>query len=247
MSKTPVRIRLIQDVPRNGTENMAIDEYLMRHQLAAAHTATLRIYSWKNPCVTLGYFQNVAKVRARLGKDADNLQIIRRITGGGMVSHTKDLTFSLITPMASGLLPGDVKTSYLKINEALREGLRKKFPEVEYADCKTVPSGRPGKEGDRICFDAPSCYDLLLGKRKIVGASQRRKDGVILHQSTIFFPECSFEELSEYILDGFKSKWSVEFEKRELSGKEIDEARSIEFSRYSDAEWANPAISYAPS
>lgn len=240
-------IRVIEDSPRCGTENMAIDECLMRRQKTSPYCASLRFYTWKTPCITLGYFQNVSKMRQRLGASARSLPLIRRLTGGGLVRHDKDLTFAFIMTAGAGILPTDVKSSYLKINEAIREGLRERFPDVEYADCKTVPSGRAGTQGDRVCFDAPSCYDLLLGRRKIVGASQRRKDGVLLHQSTIFLPECDSAELIALILKGMRSRLGLTPEMKPLTPDEIEEARSLEMSRYGDAEWANPSLVYAPS
>src|SRR6185295_277604 len=51
--------RLIIDPPASGAHNMAVDEALLI-DAAEHHTATLRFYSWKEPTLSLGYFQHYA-------------------------------------------------------------------------------------------------------------------------------------------------------------------------------------------
>ncbi len=216
---------------------MAADEVLMEVQKQPEATPSLRIYFWTEPAISIGYFQDVARMAHRF---QGSQSIVRRLTGGGLVHHGEDLTFSLILKDRNPFLPTDVKMSYLKVNEALRAGLKDEYPEVDYADCKTVPSGRG--EGDRICFEKPSCYDLLLGGKKIVGASQRRKDGVILHQSAVYLREPR-RVLTEKILDGFRKLWKAEFEERHFDANELARIKSVEKERYGSPEWASPVIS----
>lgn len=229
-----MKFRLILDKPRSGTLNMAIDEMLMEAQELPAASPALRIYSWDTPCRTLGYFQSIDEQRKR-GKGP----LVRRITGGGLVSHGKDVTFSLTLKESELSFMKDVKTSYLKVNEALRHGLRSFLSKLEYADCKTVPAiGQKNRHSDsRVCFEAPACYDLLLEKRKVVGASQRRKKGVLLHQSSVFL-EIPREKVIEGMLQGFKEKWGMEFEEKPLSEQELSLSVKKESERYSSPEWA---------
>jgi lipoate-protein ligase A len=166
-------------------------------------------------------------------------KVVKRLTGGGFVLHDKDLTLSLSLPGAGELFPSDVKTSYLKVNEALRWGLRKIYPDLDFADCKNVPSGRG--DDDRICFENPSCYDLLLKGKKVVGASQRRKDGAILHQATIFL-DAEHHTLTKCIQEGFEEKWGVVFEESALEPDELREAEKRELERYGAREWSVPPV-----
>ena len=150
---------------------MALDEMLMRRGEPA-----LRFYRWSRPCVTTGYFEDIRRVARRFGRSGPELSVIRRITGGGSVQHGDDLTFSLVLRVGSPFFSSDVKSSYLKINEAVRIGLRDDYPRLDYADCKTVPS-QSARQKERVCFESPSCYDLLLNGKKVLGASQRRTYG----------------------------------------------------------------------
>ena len=232
-------LRLILDSAHSATFNMAADEFLMESQRDPKVSPVLRVYTWDAPAVTVGYFQEVEEVARRLKSKEKKISVVRRLTGGGLVMHGRDVTFSLLLKNNNPFLPSDVKMSYLKVNEALRLGIKELYPEMDYADCKTVPSGRG--DGERVCFEKPSCYDLLIGKQKVVGASQRRRDGVILHQSTVFLKD-PIKTVTEKILKGFRELWKIDFEEKPLSGEEIKLIQKKEVERYGSPEWANPVI-----
>ena len=111
------------------------------------------------------------------------ISVVRRVTGGGAVFHGEDLTFSLVVKKEHPCFRGAAKDSYLKVNEVLRIAFKSIYPEIDYADCKSSLAPRGGAR--RICFEEPVCYDLLLKGKKVLGASQRRRGGVVLHQSSL--------------------------------------------------------------
>lgn len=216
---------------------MAVDEILMDAQrLPAGRRARtgvlpcLRFYSWERPAVTCGYFQSVADV----SKKFKDREVVRRLTGGGLVTHGEDLTFSLTLADAHPFFNGNVKDSYLKVSEALRIGLKPHYPGLDYADCRNALS--PRGRGERICFDQPACYDLLLGKAKVAGSSQRHTDGAVLYQSSVFLPG-GHDEVARRILEGFRKSWKAEFEERGLAEAELKKAAEKEKERYLSADW----------
>ena len=75
---------------RNASLNMAIDEAL----LGSATKPTLRFYGWMRPSLSFGYFGRYDDA-AREGGSRD---LVRRWTGGGIVLHGNDLTYSLVIP-----------------------------------------------------------------------------------------------------------------------------------------------------
>ena len=214
---------------------MAIDELLMESQALPGAFPVLRFYSWSEPAYSVGYFQNVEEIAKRFQCEKKNIPVVRRMTGGGLVFHGQDLTFSISVKNDSPFFKGEVKDSYLRVNEALRAGLQLLFPKIDYADCKSIPSTR-GKE-NRICFEAPSCYDLLIQGKKVVGASQRRKNCAVLHQSSIFLDMPS-DELRQGILNGFREKWGIDLFEKPLTEEEILSAEKKEKKRYASLEWA---------
>lgn len=218
---------------------MAVDEFLMRYQRSEEAPPILRIYFWDKPSYSIGYFQNVEKAARLCGCHESGRPLVRRITGGGLVSHGKDLTFSLVIKTSNPFLPEEVKASYLKINEAVLAGFRKKYPTLDFADCKTIPSGRGS--GERICFESPSCYDLMLNGKKVVGSSQRRTEGVLLHQSSVLLEDLN-KEAVRWLTEGFHEKWAVGFVEKPLTPSEWAQVQAIERERYSLADWSfNPS------
>ena len=229
------RMRLILDTARRPTLNMAIDEFLMESQKDSASLPTLRLYQWEAPAYSIGYFQSVEEVKRRFQCVEKKIPVVRRMTGGGTVPHRDDLTLSLALKESTAPFLKELKASYLRVNEAIREGLAANYSGLDYADCRSVPSGRAGKS--LACFDKASCYDLLLGGKKVVGASQRRQGGVILHQSSIFL-QGDPKILKQQIVQGFKQVWGVLFVETPLGREELIQAEALEEKRYAKSEWA---------
>jgi lipoate-protein ligase A len=218
---------------------MAIDESLLNFQRASNALPALRFYSWDKPSVSIGYFQKIETIAQKFGADKKDITIVRRISGGGAVEHGEDLTFSLTLKTINPFFSTDVKSSYLRINEAIRVGLKEFYPELDYADCRTVPTAKP-QSNERICFQTPACYDLLLSGKKILGASQRRIEKNLLHQSSMFLKK-GREPLIHGILNGFEYLWKVKFEEKPLSKEEIMVAKKLERKRYALRDWSRSA------
>src|SRR5713101_1936817 len=85
------KLRLIEEnEPRSAAENMAVDEVL----LFTADYPVFRSYSWIRPSVSFGYF-TAWKVVVSHYTERD---LVRRWTGGGIVEHGEDFTYSLVLP-----------------------------------------------------------------------------------------------------------------------------------------------------
>ncbi len=230
-----MKFRLILDLARPAALNMAIDEMLMESQSLPGAMPALRFYSWANPAYSIGYFQSVGKITERFRSAKTGVSVVRRITGGGLVFHGQDITFSIAAKQSNPFFSGGAKDSYLQVNEAARSGLQPFYPKIDYADCKTVPSGRANEE--RVCFEAPVCHDLLLDGKKIVGASQRRKNDVVLYQSSIFL-NGDKNNLLRHLINGFKEKWKIDLVEKPLSKTELLFAHQKEKERYASSDWA---------
>src|SRR5580700_1117427 len=77
-------ISLFDDpLPRSAPLNMAIDEAL----LGTGAGPVLRVYRWKRPAVSFGYFERWAPIHAA----HPDREAVRRWTGGGVVLHGEDV------------------------------------------------------------------------------------------------------------------------------------------------------------
>src|SRR5688500_2618026 len=90
-----LNVRLINDPPAPGAWNMAVDEALLE-SAAERGIATLRLYRWSEPTLSLGYFQAAGD---RIQHPASlGCPMVRRASGGGAIIHDSELTYSLAIP-----------------------------------------------------------------------------------------------------------------------------------------------------
>jgi len=91
---------------------MALDEALLE-ALPRLGRPVLRFYGWTEPAATFGYFQKFAEVeRATLLRP-----LIRRPTGGGLVPHDADWTYSLAFPAGHEWHALRAEASYRRAHE----------------------------------------------------------------------------------------------------------------------------------
>jgi len=153
--------------------NMALDEALLE-AAASIGQPILRFYGWSYPAATFGYFQSYQQVSSWTSMRP----LIRRPTGGGLVPHTADWTYSVIIPPALEWYQCSAVESYQRLHEWVSRALMAVGIETKLTPT-TDPSG-PGQ-----CFVGAEKYDLLAGQTKIAGAAQRRNKLGLLIQGSI--------------------------------------------------------------
>lgn len=152
---------------------MAIDELLLQQ----AQLPTLRVYRWMRASLSFGYFGEIAAVE-EIGAGRD---LVRRWTGGGIVEHGEDLTYTLVVPLDHPLSRIAAPESYRMIHEVIGAMLVAEGASVEAA-AKMDSATTSGE-----CFVNPVQYDLLASGRKVAGAAQRRTRWGLLHQGSVQF------------------------------------------------------------
>jgi lipoate-protein ligase A len=183
--------------------NMALDETLLE---TAAQTGApvLRFYGWTASAVTFGYFQKYTDVAA-----ATKLRpLIRRPTGGGIVPHDADWTYSFVVPPGHEWHSLKAEESYRRIHAWLRRAFAELKIETELAPCckKTLPGQ---------CFIGHEKFDLLWHDKKIAGAAQRRNKAGLLIQGSVQPPpvavaRADFEAAMQNVAeDNFSVRWQT--------------------------------------
>ena len=171
--------------PRDGPLNMAFDE-LMLEVSGERAVAVLRTYRWSEPFVSMGYFDRLGIVREQF----PGRPIVRRWTGGGVVDHRADFTFSLSVPAEHPLARQPATARYRAVHAGVARAL-------EHLGIRSQSAGRPAADvagtPPAPCFDAAVCGDLLSDGRKIVGGAQRRTRAGVLHQGSIQAPELALD------------------------------------------------------
>jgi lipoate-protein ligase A len=182
--------------------NMALDEALL-DSVSRLGKSVLRFYGWTEPAATFGYFQKFSEVeRAILLRP-----LIRRPTGGGIVPHDADWTYSMVFPPGHEWHLLAAVESYRRIHEWIQNAFAKLKIETELAPC--CKKSLPGQ-----CFAGHEKSDLLWHGKKIAGAAQRRNKLGLLIQGSVQPPPMSLvradweRAMQEVALERFNFAWT---------------------------------------
>lgn len=233
-------IKVIETGYNTAPWNMAVDEVLMN---GVNDVPVLRLYGWKPPAVSIGYFQRIdeeidIKKCSQLGID-----VIRRLTGGGSVLHDSELTYSFVTRK----YPQGIMESYKMICDAIVISINK------------------------LGFNAKffPLNDIILNDKKVSGNAQTRKKGVLLQHGTILLNvdvekmfsvlkvpsekirdkmitsikertiglNKTFDEVSYALKSGFGEKFNARLVSASITKKEEMDIENLARKKYATDEW----------
>jgi len=163
---------MLDSGPSSAVFNMALDEALLEASPGLGKPV-LRFYSWTERAASFGYFQKFSEVeRMTLLRP-----LVRRPTGGGLVPHDADWTYSLIFPPMDSWYDLKAIESYRRVHEWIQAAFAKLGLATELAECC-----RKAIRGQ--CFVGHEKFDVLWQGQKIAGAAQRRtRDGLLIQGS----------------------------------------------------------------
>jgi len=181
---------------------MAIDEALLLHAIRTQRQEPLlRFFEWERRSISIGYFQRI-QVAVDLAQDSGvPFDIVRRMTGGGIVLHGNDITFGLVIS-EKALLPllgkehQGLVESYRPVNTAVLKGIALLIGGTG-GSAVTLEGRQASLRDTKFCFAEPTKYDVVMDGRKVAGGAQRRLDGYILYQGSILLhpePESLLQE-----------------------------------------------------
>lgn len=175
---------VIDGEPRDAQGNMDEDSRLLESLQPKDHPI-LNFYNWKNSSITYGYFIKPESFLNLSGLEKLGIDLGKRPTGGGIVFHFWDISFSFLLPSSYKSFSFNPLDNYSFVNrivlKAIDEFLDDETKEVELMKIES-------SNDDFIknfCMGHPTKYDLLIDRQKVVGAAQRRKKNGYLHQGTI--------------------------------------------------------------
>ncbi len=249
-----MQFRILKTGYQNAAFNMALDEVLIERIALKKSLPALRFYGWSPKAISIGYFQSLEEeVDVEKSKNL-NVDIVRRLTGGGAVFHDDEVTYSIHVPMDLNILPIQILPSYKKICEAIIEGLKFFDIQAQFAPLN----------------------DIVVDGQKISGNAQTRKKGIIMQHGTILksvnvdemfkllkvpneklkgkliddikkrvssIDNCvqkqiSFEQIVEALKSGFEKKFpNINFVPSKLSVEEEKEVLNLMKEKYKKTTW----------
>ncbi len=193
---------LLKSGPSSAALNMATDEALLE-SAESRGCPVLRFYSWTEPAASFGYFQRFGDV-ARI---THLRPLVRRPTGGGVVPHEADWTYSLVFPPSHCWYRLKAMESYRQLHEWLQESFKRCSLSTELAAIRNKE--RPGE-----CFAGSEQFDLLRAGRKMGGAAQRRnRHGLLIQGSIQPVPaEIGRRQWEDALCRAAEGKWGIRLE-----------------------------------
>ena len=174
--------RFINTGFNTGKFNMVYDMKLA--QECKPDEAVLRLYRWKPYCISLGANQSFESINIEKAEQ-DNIDVVKRPTGGRAVLHAEELTYSVIMPLHQG---SSARNIYAEINNALSEGLGLYDCELSSIELEnSEPDLREfyKKEQSAACFAVPAKSELKFSGKKLAGSAQRKLGNAILQHGSI--------------------------------------------------------------
>ncbi len=234
------RIRVLETGHNSAPWNMALDEVLLND---LSDTPILRIYGWRPPAVSIGYFQSMDEEVDVAECNRNGIDVIRRITGGGAVLHDSELTYSFLTKK----YPQDIMKSYELICDAIiiainALGFVSKFSPLN---------------------------DITINGKKVSGNAQTRKKNALLQHGTILLDadidrmfsvlkvptekirdkmisdvkqrvtvlNKTFDEVASSLKKGFSEKFCASLDIDVLTAEERIATKKLAEEKYSTRQW----------
>ena len=177
--------RLLPSLPVDGYGHMALDQALLESAIYEDFTPTLRFLRWDPPALSIGRFQDINDIDLETCAQ-ENIDVVRRPTGGKSILHMDDFTYSLVFPPNCGL-PQNVVDAYSVICEGILAAVR-------HLGLQAVLQSRESGDYSQVkgaCFAASTQADLEYRGRKICGSAQVRRRGALLQHGSILMQDRS--------------------------------------------------------
>jgi lipoyl(octanoyl) transferase len=173
---------IVDQSPQSGQQNMAIDEWLLEHVGDIPMRSFVRVYSWCEPTITLGYFQDETQaIDSRL----TTCPSVHRLTGGGAILHDREITYSCVIPQSHPV----ARTPTL-LYVAIHQAIVKLLAQCGVECCMRQEAGQVRKDSETgtdpfLCFLRSDPRDVVIAEHKIVGSAQRRRKGKVLQHGSV--------------------------------------------------------------
>lgn len=139
-----------------------------------------RLYAWKPACVSLGRNQKDDFLDRSFLKE-NNIDVVRRLTGGRALLHADEITYSFICPTLYLKNGEHVVSSYKEISRILIGKFKTIGIDLDFGSNKQI------KTGFDYCMLISTGADLCYHGKKLIGSAQCRKQGYILQHGSILY------------------------------------------------------------
>lgn len=242
---------ILHPEPMQPAMHLALDEVLTREVGDGSRPPTLRIWEWASRAIIIGSFQSLRNEVDLEQAAAEDVTVVRRISGGGamFVEPGNAVTYSLYVP--SSLVEGlSFEQSYAFLDDWVLGGLRSVGIEATYQPLNdiTSPLGKIGGAAQKrlanggVLHHVTMSYDvdadrmtrvLRIGREKLsdkgTKSAKKRVDPL---RSQTGMPR---EQVIEALKDHFRERYDTV--DGQLRPTELAQAEALAAQKFSSDEW----------
>ncbi len=163
---------------KSAKENMDFDENLLNFCEENNIPFALRFYGWEKPSVTLGRNQKISGIDEEFCKN-NNIDIVRRITGGRALLHDMEITYSIVCNKNILQNGKNLIEAYKELMNIFIKTFKTFNINVSYGEYKKIPP----KSG--YCMSMSTTCDIDFNGKKFIGSAQYRKNTHLLQHGSI--------------------------------------------------------------
>ncbi|MDH3629354.1 MAG: lipoate--protein ligase family protein [Acidobacteriota bacterium] len=260
----PLEWRVLVDSADDGPHNMAVDEMLLEQadEAGRAGTATVRLYGWSPPTLTLGRNQPPGE-----GYDIDYLKehgidLVRRPTGGLSVLHDDERTFSVAGSLECPPFDDGVVATYRRLAIALKGAMVRLGIQAE--DGGAGQNVNPRAAVSPVCFEGRTHHEIVAEEKKLIGVAQVRRRRAFLQHGSIplsfdrqrlaaavgrsdpiegcvgireLNPAASADDLDLALIEAFEVHFGVRLRKDTLRPQELQRVEELRAWKYDSTSW----------
>lgn len=144
----------------------------------------LRFYGWTPYCISIGANQSFNEINSELTRQ-ENIEIVKRPTGGRAILHAEELTYSVIMPNTNQI---SGKKLYEEISSAIVFGLNNYNPKLKDVQLENISpnfSHLLKEPSGSLCFASTAKSEIKYKGKKLVGSAQRKLGDTILQHGSI--------------------------------------------------------------
>lgn len=176
------KFRLIRSRPAGAVYNMELDKKMFSRYLEDG-IPTFRVYGWAKPSFTYGISQHPENELDLTLCSSEGVGVAGRMTGGGVLFHNDEITYSFVCSKEDVGEPKEVIISYREIcafliNFYRSVGIKASFA-IELAGFKD--KCKPNE----LCCASYEKYDIVINGKKIGGNAQKRKRSFVFQHGSI--------------------------------------------------------------
>lgn len=166
-----------------------LEDWLMLEAYPQANACRLCHYNWIEPAYTFGLGQSYNWVSTQV--DLAQVSLCRRPTGGGLVSHLNDWTYSLVIPYEHALCQAPATVSYRWVHHCLQAVFAMFGVTTQLANPVVSLQHRAEIAPSLQCFTRAEPEDLVdcYTGSKLAGAAQKRTRKGLLIQGSVHIGE----------------------------------------------------------